>query len=217
VTPDDYGTRWRLAAPVLAGALAGVAGLGVALAHGALALSFVAQSGTLDLTTAGLTGTDFGVVAASVPVSGGSAPAARIGVGSAHINGLCLAQHTTVLGQPVTILISGGDTDPSTFEISATGLLLDVTGVQGAIATGGELAVNKSAADVALGSSGVSLGGAADRFGLQASSVSLRGVRATVRDIVVPNLLQVPNFAVRVLAGAQSCPTVSAPDMSGKH
>jgi hypothetical protein len=77
----------------------------------------------------------------------------------------------------VTILISGGDTDPSTFEISATGLLLDVTGVQGAIATGGELAVNKSAADVALGSSGVSLGGAA----------------------------------------AQSCPAVSAPDMSGKH
>ena len=216
--PDEAnGTRWRLAAPVLAAALATVAGLGVALAHGALALSFVAQSGSLDLTTSGLTGTDFGVVAASVPVPGGSAPAARIGVGSARINGLCLAEQTSVLGQPVTILISGGDSDPGSFEISASGLLLDVTDVQGGIAAGGQLALNKSAAQVALGSSGVGLDGSSNRFGLQAGSVSLRNIRATARDIVVPDLLQMPNFAIRVLAGRQPCPAVSAMANPGKQ
>jgi hypothetical protein len=200
-----YGTRWRVAGPVLVACLAVVAGLGLALARGALALSFTAQSGTLDLTTSGLTGTDFGVIAAGVPVPGGSAPGARIGVGSAQINGLCLAEHVGILGRPFTIVISGGDTDPATFEIAARGLILDVTGVQGAIATGGALQVNKNAPDVTLPNSGVALGGGSDRFGLQASSVRLRNIQATVRDIVLPNLLQVPNFHVSVAAGSHSC------------
>jgi hypothetical protein len=221
-----YGTRWGLFGAVLAPVLVAVGVLGALVAKGALALSFVAQSGTMDLATSGLSGTGFGVVVADVPTSGGYTAAARIGVGAAHINGLCLAEHMDVLGQPLTLLITGGDTDPASYEIAADGLLLDLNSVggdtdpasyeiaadgllldlnsvAGVVQAGGALQINKSAADVAPG---VALGGAADRFGLQAAGVQLRNVRATVRDIVIPHLLDMPSFHIAVVAGSRGCP-----------
>jgi hypothetical protein len=192
---------------VLTPVLIAVGVVGVLVAKGALALSFVAQSGSLDLATSGLTGDGFGVVVADVPtVGGGSAPAARIGVGAGHINGLCLAEHTAVLGRPFTILISGGDTDPASYEIGIDGLVLDLSSVTGVVTAGGSLQLNKSAAQVTVDAPDVALHGAPGRFGLQADSVQLREVRATVRDIVIPHLLDVPGFHVSVVAGARGCP-----------
>jgi|GEM_PF-5164568 len=201
-----YGTRWGVFGLVLMPALAIVGGIGVALASGALALSLVAQSGTLDLATTGLTGQGFGVVVPSVPVGGGAVtPSARIGVGAARINGLCLAQRFDVLGKPFTALITGGDADPSTFEIGVDGLVLDVADVHGVIRAGGELQVNKSGAEVRP-APGIDLAGPGNRFGLQAGTVTLANIQATVRDVVIPNLLSLPNFGIRVLAGTQRCP-----------
>jgi hypothetical protein len=204
-TPPDgaYGTRWGVFGAVLAAVLVAIVALGVLVAKGALALSFVAQSGTLDLATSGLSGTGFGVVVADVPTSAGHTPAARIGVGSAHINSLCLAQRMDVLGQPLTLLITGGDADPASYEIAADGLLLDLASVSGVVNAGGVLQINKSAADVAPG---VALAGATDRLGLQAGTVQLRNVRATVRDIVIPHLLDMPSFHIQVVAGSRGCP-----------
>jgi hypothetical protein len=201
-----YGTRWGVFGAVLAPTLLTVATLGALVAKGALALSFVAQSGTLDLATPGLTGTGLGVVVADLPSTGGHSPIARIGVGAGHINGLCLAEHVAVLGQPLTVLITGGDADPASYEIAADGLVLDLTSVTGVVNAGGTLQINKSAADVTTNAPGVALNGAANRFGLQASTVQLRNVRATVRDIVIPHLLDVPGFRVQVVAGSQTCP-----------
>lgn len=210
--PDEvrYGTRWGVFGLALAPTLALLGGLGAAVGSGALALTFVAHSGTLDLRTAGLTGDDLGVIVAPVrtATSDGSirsAPGARIGVGSAKINGLCLAHEVSLLGRPFTLLIEGGDENPQTFEIRADGLILDVTSVRAAIGGGGEVQVNKNAADVRVPAVGP-LGGDPDNFGLQASTARLSDVEATVRDIVVPDLLDVPNFRITVVAGARSCP-----------
>jgi hypothetical protein len=202
-----YGTRWGVVGAVLAPVLLGVGTLGVLVAKGALALSFVAQSGTLDLATSGLSGTGFGLVVTDVPTAGGhAAPAARIGVGTGHINGLCLAERMDVLGQPLTLLITGGDADPASYEIAADGLLLDLTSVTGVVNAGGALQINKSAADVTTTNPGVALNGAANRFGLQSGTVQLKNVRATVRDIVIPHLLDVPDFHIQVVAGGHTCP-----------
>jgi hypothetical protein len=161
----------------------------------------------LDLATSGLTGTGFGLVVADVPTTGGqTAPAARIGVGSGHINGLCLAERMDVLGQPLTLMITGGDADPASYEIAADGLLLDLTSVTGVVNAGGALQINKSAADVTTNNPAVALNGAATRFGLQSGTVQLKNVRATVRDIVIPHLLDVPGFHIQVLTGSHTCP-----------
>ena len=199
-------TRWGVVAAVLAPALAVVGGLGAAMAQGALAVSFVAQSGSVDLVTAGLTGDQFGVAVVSAPVGADRkpVPAARIGVGSGRIDGLCIAHRLDLLGRPFTLLITGGDTDRATHEIAVDRLVLDVTDVRADIAAGGEVQVNKNAADVLRGD--VDLGGTQDSFGLQAQTIRLRDVRATVRDIVIPDLRDVPNFRIDVLAGSRSCP-----------
>lgn len=199
-------TRWRVVAAVLAPALAAATILGLAMAKGALALSFVAQSGSVDLVTAGVTGDQFGVAVVSAPVGADrrKVPAARIGVGSGRIDGLCIAHRVDLLGRPFTLLITGGDADRATHEIAVDRLVLDVTDVRADIAAGGEVQVNKNAADVLRGA--VELGGTRDSFGLQAQTVRLRDVRATVRDIVIPDLRDVPNFRVEILAGTRSCP-----------
>lgn len=149
---DRYGTRWRVVALVLAPCLAVVLALGSAMASGALALSFVAQSGTLGLATEGLAGEDFGIAVVTVPTHTEDGPAevtnARIGVGKGRINGLCIAQPVDLLGKAFTLFIRGGDDDASTFEIAADALILDVTEARGVIENRGELAVNKNAADV---------------------------------------------------------------------
>jgi hypothetical protein len=203
---NEGATRWRLVAAVLAPAFAVVTALGLAMAKGALALSFVAQSGSVDLVTAGVTGDRFGVAVVSAPVGSDRTPrpAARIGIASGRIDGLCIAHRVDLLGRPFTLLITGGDTDRATHEIAVDRLVLDVTDVRADIAAGGEVQVNKNAADVLRGA--VDLGGGRDAFGLQADTVRLRDVRATVRDIVIPDLRDVPNFRVEVLAGARNCP-----------
>lgn len=205
------GTRWRIVALVLAPCLAALIALGSAMASGALALSFVAQSGSFGLATQGLEGDGFGIAVVSSPIrnrdgSNGTADAARIGVATGRINGLCISHPVNFVGKSFTLLITGGDRDAATYEIIANGLLLDLTDATGVIANQGNLAVNKNAADVRLGRSALSLGGSADRFGLQGDHASLRDISATVRAITIPDLLRLPNFSVRLLDGTQSCP-----------
>jgi Family of unknown function (DUF6230) len=103
-------------------------------------------------------------------------------------------------------LLTGGGGDPAGHEIAVDGLLLDLSTVSGVVNAGGQVQLNKSAADVVVNAPGLRLDGAPDRFGLQAATVQLRNVRATVRDIVIPHLLDVPDFHIQVLAGARGCP-----------
>lgn len=211
----EYGTRWRVVAWALAPCLAALVALGSVIATGALALSFQTQSGTLGLATRGLEGEGFGIAVVTVPIrnsdgSAGTTEAARIGLADGRINGLCIAHPVDLAGRAFTLLIRGGDSSSSTYEIAAGGLLLDLAEAEGVISARGNLAVNKNAADVRLGNSRLSLGGAPDRFGLQADSARLVNIVATVRSISIPNLLKVPNFSVRVVAGTQACPAPNA-------
>ncbi|MGQ0467021.1 MAG: DUF6230 family protein [Sporichthyaceae bacterium] len=203
MTPE-YGTRWRVVGAVLAPTLAVVAALGLAMAKGALAVSLVAQSGSTELVAGGVTGEGFGVAVVDVPVGSKNTPGARIGIAAGRIDGLCLAHRVQLLGKPFTLLISGGDGNSATHEIVANRLILDVLDVRADIAAGGEVQLNENAADVLTGR--VDLGGRRDRFGLESQTVRLREVRAAVRDIVVPDLRDVPNFRMEVVAGDRSCP-----------
>ncbi|MGQ0625635.1 MAG: DUF6230 family protein [Sporichthyaceae bacterium] len=206
----SYGTRWRVVAFALIPTALLLAVVGSAVAAGALAVSFASASGTVSLRTAGLNAEDFAVAVASVSVAdveGGSSevPHARIGVGPARINGLCLAHQTSMLGLAVTLLIEGGDSDPSTFEIRADALTLDVRDVRAEIGAGGEVQVNKNGGDVAVAALGGSLDPTARSFGLQASTARLSDINAIVRNIAIPDLLSVPNFRITVAPGSRTC------------
>lgn len=206
--PDRFGVRWKVLGAVLVPAFGAVAALTLAMANGLLAVTFSAQSGTVKLTTDGLNGDDLGIAVVTIPTknSKGSTYNVRIGVGAGRINGLCISQHVGILNQPFTLLIKGGDADPNSFEINADGLILDVTDAQGVIGAKGDLQVNKNGADVDLGDTGIDLGASSNRFGLQASSAQLKNIVAVVRDINIPNLLEVPNFTVQVVPGTKDCP-----------
>lgn len=209
---DRYGTRWDVFARAFAPAIAVVAAVVASIVTGALAVSFVAESGTLRLTTSGFKADGVGL--GSVLVEHGDGKTyyeARIGVAGAKANGLCLSQEFGIAGAEFTLRIEGGDDDPSTYEITANGLLIDAAHLKGQIYTNGATAVNKNAADVTVGESGLSLDGKNDRFGLQADNGVFKQLSGTVHDIVVPNALSVPKLEIHVLPGRHPCEDAPPP------
>lgn len=213
---EHYGTRWgtMLKAFVPAVGLVGVTS--ALIFNGVIAASFVAESGTLRLTTSGLRANNIAIALQDVPKGGSGAGRfdARIAAGDATINGLCFTQSVSILGVPFTLKVTGGDNDPSTYEVHATGLVLDATGAQGQIILNGHTEVNKNAASLTVGNSGINVSGDPQRFGLQADSAVLKQVTAIVHDIDVPNALTVPTLKISVEPGdpsANECPPPPAP------
>jgi hypothetical protein len=213
--PDEvrYGTRWGIFAKAFTPALAVVATIVTCVVTGALAVSFVAENATLRLATSGFKANGVGLGSVLVDHGGGGGKyyEARIGVADARVNGLCISQNFRVLGLDYTLLIRGGDTDPATYEVQANGLLIDAAHLDGQVHLSGPTAVNKNAADVQIGDSGLSLNGDNQRFGLQADGGTFKQVVGTVHDIVVPNALDVPKLDISVVSGNQPCPTPPAP------
>lgn len=211
-----YGTRWGRVVLVLLPVLLVVGGIGVSVARGVLAASVVAQSSETQLATKGLRGDGVGLIIATNPTKQSDGQITnryvrRLGVGKAVVDGLCLAQSSRVLGQQFTTLITATDDKPSTYEISAAGLLIDVASVQGYVGTTGETSINKNAADVRIAGSPIMLNGDASSFGLQAQTIDLRDVTANVQDIEVPDALSAPTFSVRIVPGEKSCPPPGQP------
>ena len=208
----SYGTRWGIFAAAFTPAIALAGAALTAIATGALAVSFVAESGSMRLTTSGLRAGGVGL--GSVLVRHGNGKSfyeARVGVADATGNGLCISQRFAILGMHYTLVLKAGDNDPSTYEIKANGLLLDVPQLRGQIYTSGQTQVNKNAAEVRIGDSALSLNGTPDRFGLQAETGVFKQLEATVHDIVIPNVLATPNFSLDVLPGDHPCPAPATP------
>lgn len=211
-----YGTRWSRVLVLLLPVALVLGGLGASFAKGVIAASFVTQSSSMSLLAGGVRADGVGLIATAIPVKSadgqvGDDYVLRFGVDTATVNSMCLAQKVTVLGQTVTLLVNATDGDPSTYEIKANGLTLDVTSAVGYVGTGGTTAVNKNARDVVVaGGNNVSLNGSPQAFGLQAGQLDLRNIRASVKNVVVPNALATPAFSMNLVPGNKECAPLAA-------
>jgi hypothetical protein len=210
---ECYGTRWGVLLKLLVPALAVVIGLATAMMRGVLATSFVAEGGTLQLTTSGLKGDGVAILLQKVPKGIGTKNSydARVGIAHGRINGLCITQRVSILGVDFTLKVTGGDNDPSTYELSANGVFMDARSADGKIYAYGHTEVNKNAASVVAGDSGMQLGGSNQRFGIQAEQAKLTEVQAIVHDIQIPGSLEASPLHISFEQGDASCPAPAAP------
>ncbi|MFE0461933.1 DUF6230 family protein [Kitasatospora sp. NPDC058965] len=207
-----------MAAPALLAA--GVAT--VLLTRGALAGGLVIQGGTVQLTTSSLYGTHY---AAAVVDQGYEKPDGttavahplRMGFANGLLNGLCLAQQQQILGATYTLLITLGDADPGSWEITTQNTVLDLRSATGVLDMDGLVDLNINGPDVTTitDASGVPvpnpLNSPENRFGIQAGYAKFDQVTATVHDLQLPGLLRTPGLKISVKPGTVNCPAPPAP------
>ncbi|MER5638887.1 DUF6230 family protein [Kitasatospora sp. NPDC002227] len=219
---EEGRTHWRQASLVLLPALVAAGGLGGALADGALASSLLVQSGTIQLTTTSLYGTHYAAALVdqtyeTATGATGTAHPLRMGFANGLLNGLCLAQQQQILGATYTLMITLGDTDPGSWEISTQNTVLDLRSATGVLDMDGLVDLNINGPDVTTvnDANGVPvpnpLLSPEHRFGIQAGYAKFDRVTATVDDLQVPGLLTTPGLNISVHPGAASCPAPPAP------
>ncbi|AUG80906.1 hypothetical protein CFP65_6242 [Kitasatospora sp. MMS16-BH015] len=216
-------THWRRALLVLLPALTVAGGLGGALAHGVLASGLLIQSGTIQLTTSSLYGTHYAaaLVDQTVETATGTTAAThplRMGFANGLLNGLCLAQQQQILGATYTLMITLGDTNPGSWEISTQNTVLDLRTATGTLDMDGLVDLNINGPDITTVTDPATnqpvpnpLLSPEHRFGIQAGYAKFDQVTATVDDLQLPGLLTTPNLSITVHPGTATCPAPQAP------
>lgn len=210
-TEPNNGTRWPRTIAVMAPALIAVAAIGINVMNGAIAASFTSQSSTAELVAGNVIADDVGAVLVLNPTKFpdgqvGGKWVTRFGIANAQISGLCIAQRASLFGKPVTLLITADDGDPATMESVAPGVTMDLFQAIGDIRMSGNTLLNKNAADVRAGDSGIELKGEPPQFGLEAGRVNLRNISAQVQDLVIANVLTTPSFKAEMKLDDVNCP-----------
>lgn len=168
-------TSWRKAAVVAVPALLAVAAMGVAMADGVLASSFAVSGSAFQVSAGELTSDGLASFAQlDRSADGTQHPAALLGLGDATLSDFCQASRfTTPVGTVVFKMTAGGDAG----KITASDLVLDGEDLVGDAHLGTvELGRDASTLDRVPG-----LRGEPGQFGLQASRVTVSGVRSHAR------------------------------------
>ncbi|TWF91579.1 DUF6230 family protein [Kitasatospora viridis] len=140
-----------------------------------------------------------------------------MGFANGLLNGLCLAQQQQFLGATYTLMITLGDGNPGTWEITTQNTVLDLRTATGVLDMDGLVDLNINGPDVTTitGANGVPvpnpLLSPENRFGIQAGYAKFDQVTATVDDLQVPGLLTTPGLTISVHPGTVSCPPPPAP------
>ena len=177
------GTRWKRFAVVMVPSVAAMAGIGVALAHGALAASFDVSGQSFKVSADKLVGTGFeqyGAIDSGYTPDGQKTthPVAVSAFKSATITNLCQSVVTPdILGfGPVSLILraGGGDTP-----VEADNIYMDVSDLN-ADATFQNIDIGVAAGDADKGP-GIKGGDKADPYGFaqQADKATLTGVKQT--------------------------------------
>jgi hypothetical protein len=183
------------------------------MVKGVLATSFVAEGGTLRLTTSQVKGDGVAILMQQVAKGSGTGNGydARVAIQHAEIDGLCATQTVGILGVHWTLKVTVGGSDPLSGEHTADDLFMDAQSANGQIFLTGHGEVNKNAASVMAGGSGMQLEGSSDAFGIQAEHATLTQVTAIVHDIQIRGVLNEGDLHISVTQGDDSCPPPAAP------
>jgi hypothetical protein len=211
---DRRGTRWHRSALLLVPSVALIAGIGEALAQGALAASFNLTNTPFTLMSNEVTGSGAGAVLntptveSSTGTTSNTTAMARVGFSTASLAGLCGIVTQSFAGVNYSLLLTAGQaitTPPPatiTTDITAKDLFLEATDLKGGGATSlTNVVLGESADKVAVDSN--NLGGAAGAFGLDATtgSVTLQGLTATSQDTELTGTLTLPGLHISVVSG----------------
>lgn len=226
------GTRWGRSALVLIPALLIAAGFGTAVATGALATQVSVQGGSGTLATSSLYGTDFGLVVAPEQYTkpdgtSGTRNVLRMAFANGQINGLCVAVPQTIGPLNVVLMLTATDNNPSTWEIKASNIVIDLTqasgqlNLNGVVGTAGftnpEVLIGADASAITVGTppltgwGGSGLDGQYGWWGIKAGVAKFGPVTATVQDLTILGGLQLPNLSLSVASQGAACPTPAAP------
>ncbi|GAA3909433.1 DUF6230 family protein [Streptomyces lannensis] len=199
-------TSWRRFGAILVPSLAAAAALGIGMAQGALAASFLISGQRFQLSADILSGRGVSIYPmVDVTRKGALVPVVVLGFRHAQINRLCLSVviPIPVLG-PYTLVVTGGTGRP----VEAANLFIDATSVAAAQA-------NTKNIDIGVAAGAVTKGpiNPKDRnsrwfdpnvFAQQAQSVVLKNVRV-ISVATSAGTLNVPNFRMRVEQGNNPC------------
>ncbi|MGW8364440.1 DUF6230 family protein [Streptomyces wedmorensis] len=226
MTPDhrlvEGRTHWLRSLAVAVPALAAAAGIGSALATGALAVGLRIQDRPVDFTTSSLYGTQYGaaVVDQTVVRPDGSTATVRVlrmGFADGMLNGLCLSRRQQIGGATYTLLLTLGDDNPGSWEIRTKNTVLDLRSATGVLDMDGIVDLNVNGADVktvkdATGAYVVNpLNSPQHRFGIQARYAKFDSIVGTAQDFQIPGLLTTPRLKLAVRPGTVACPAPAAP------
>ncbi|MFF7024947.1 cholesterol esterase [Streptomyces klenkii] len=173
--PSEGRTSWKKAAVVAVPALAAVAAMAVGMAEGVLASSFAVSGSAFQVSSGALSSKGLAsYVHVDRSADGAGHPVALLGLGEATLSDICQsAQVATPLGTVVFKLTAGGTAG----EVRASNLVLDSEDLTGDASFGRvQIGRDASTLDTVPG-----VRGEAGQFGLQASEVSVSGVRSHAR------------------------------------
>lgn len=235
-TPATMGTRWGRTSCMLSAAL-GVLGYMAFLAARhveALDAQLVFQSGTSEISSSGIIGTNVALGIVPTTISNGTTDgsitinALRGGFAGARLNGLCVSHTQSVPGfGDVTILVTAGDGDPNTYETTANNLLIDITSMQATGTNGirldGKVQIGVAANSVTTTSTAgvpddnplhapdTAPGYGAGWLGADADYGRMFDVRGTIRDADLAGLANLPGLDIHVTTGDKGCNDGSSP------
>ncbi|MEU8551015.1 DUF6230 family protein [Streptomyces roseoverticillatus] len=175
MTPPGGKTSWKKAAVVAVPALAAVAAMAVGMAEGVLASSFAVSGSAFQVSSGELSSKGLAsYVHVDRSADGTGHPVVLLGIGDAALSDICQsAQVDTPLGTVVFKLTAGGRAG----QVRASNLVIDSEDLVGDAAFGRvQLGRDASTLDAVPG-----VQGEAGQFGLQASEVSVSGVRSHAR------------------------------------
>ncbi|MGW0564905.1 DUF6230 family protein [Streptomyces sp. NPDC003016] len=171
---DDGRVRWRRFAVLTVPAIAVTAGLGIALAQGALAASFAVSGQQFKVSARSLTGEGFAQYG-SVDVNAREEliPVAVTAIKEAELNSLCQSVVTSlpVIGD-ISLNLTAGRKTP----VEATNLFVDATQLSGN-ATFTNIEIGRDASTLDKGPADAQ--GMQDMFAQQADTVSITDLRQT--------------------------------------
>ncbi|MEU1670778.1 DUF6230 family protein [Streptomyces roseifaciens] len=173
--PPEGRTAWRKAAVLAVPALAAVAVMAVGMAEGVLASSFAVSGSAFQVSSGELSSNGLAsFVEVDRSADGAARPVALLGIGDATLSDICQsAQVPTPLGPVVFKLTAGGKAGA----VRASNLVLDSEDLTGDASFGRvEIGRDASTLDTVPG-----VRGKPGQFGLQASEVSVTGVRSHAR------------------------------------
>ncbi|MFC5144156.1 DUF6230 family protein [Streptomyces aureoversilis] len=170
--PPEGRTAWRKAAVLAVPALVAVAVMAVGMAEGVLASSFAVSGSAFQVSSGELSSNGLAsFVEVDRSADGEGRPVALLGIGDATLSDICQsAQVPTPLGPVVFKLTAGGKAGA----VRASNLVLDSEDLTGDASFGRvQIGRDASTLDAVPG-----VRGKPGQFGLQASEVSVAGVRS---------------------------------------
>jgi hypothetical protein len=224
----EGGTRWGRTSVLLVIALCAVAAMLWAVRTQVIASSLVFEGSTAQFSSSGINGTDVGMGMTRIQRNTGTAiddeQVLRFGFANGSINGICISQTQSLAGiGSVTLLITAGDGNSSTYEIAGSNVTFDVITANttgSGIRMDGRAQLGLATQDITTTKTGTLFdpnpldqpANAPGWYGIDADYGYLLNVKGTIYDGYVGGPFSMPGLTIKVVPGTVGCQGLALPN-----